>query len=82
MTADQERPLPVCESHCVIALAVSGQLLVAVSGQIPMAVNSRYDFDGGTLSGPVPRLLGLTSSAVRTETIRIGTRPSVSRRRP
>ena len=31
---------------------------------------------------PVTRLLGLTSRAVRTETIRMGTRPSLSRRRP
>jgi hypothetical protein len=40
MTADQERPLPSKQSHCVIAPTVSGQLLVAVSGQIPTTVNN------------------------------------------
>jgi hypothetical protein len=40
MTADQDRPLPVYAINCVIALTVSGQLLVAVSGQIPMTVNT------------------------------------------
>jgi len=48
MTADQEGPYPSTQSHCVIALTVSGQLLVAVSGQIPMTVNNHADGSGAT----------------------------------